>query len=463
VLFKKMLLRHSKPWNEMNKRMIFLASRGFSFKDNRIANELSRISNQIAEIYATAKVCDQSECFTPDKLNEIMANSRDSDKLEWIWKGWHEVTGPKLKDLFSQRIELNNRAAQENSYEDLSEFWIEEFETNNFESIVDNLYESIKPLYEQLHAYVRRKLDSFYRLGHKSKLIPEHLLSNMWGQSWENVFDIVQPYKNVPVVNITEKLLEKNYTVEKIFRDAENFFVSLGLPRMTPTFWKKSLFVRPSDLQVQCHASAFDFFNGFDYRIKMCTKINSEDFYVVHHEMGHIEYFMNYAHQPAIFRSGANSAFHEAIGDIISLSVSSQKHLYRKGFVEKEELSYEEMINYLMNMALKKIAFLPFGYLVDKWRWNVFRGNITSDKYNREWWNMKLKYQGVEAPMKRNESYFDPGSKYHVAVDVPYVRYFLSHIYEFEFYEVLCKLSGHKGPLYNCDFFGSKKAGNSLK
>lgn len=443
--------------------MLFLASRGFSFKHDEDANESSRINNELNEIYATAKVCNKSECFTIDKINEIMANSRDADKLEWIWKEWHEATGPKLKDLFAQSIMLQNKAAQESGYNDLSELWIEEFEKDNFENLIDDLYESIKPLYEQLHAYVRRKLSSLYRLGDKSKLIPEHLLGNMWAQSWENIFDIVQPYKNVPLVNITEKLLEKNYSVERIFFEAESFFVSMSLPRMTPTFWKESLFVRPSDRSIQCHASASDFFNGFDYRIKMCTKINSEDFNVVHHEMGHIEYYMNYAHQPAIFRAGANSAFHEAIGDTISLSVYSQKHLYRKGFVKKEDLSYEEMINFLMNMALKKIAFLPFSYLVDKWRWNVFRGNITSENYNREWWNMKVKYQGVMAPIKRNESYFDPGSKYHVAANVPYVRYFLSHFHQFEFYEALCKLSGHKGLLFNCDFFGSKRAGDSLK
>jgi len=285
----------------------------------------------------------------------------------------------------------------------------------------------------------------------------------MWAQSWDNIYDILKPYPNVEEPNLDERLVQKGYTPTKIFKEAEKFFLSMGLIPMTRNFWNHSMIEKPKDRAAECHASATNFYNSFDFRIKMCTSVNAEDFFTVHHEMGHVEYYMSYKDQPTIFRSGANSAFHEAIGDTIALSVFTRKHMKQLGLIDDESMSYESSINFLMHLALKKIAFLPYGYLIDKWRWNVFRGVITRDNYNKYWWKMINKFQGIESPIERTERDFDPGSKYHVPAEVPYARYFVSTFLQFQFYEALCRLAGQQSPLHNCDFYGSTKAGHSFK
>lgn len=395
-----------------------------------------------------------------------MAGSRNTTELLWAYKGWVDATGPKMKDLYGKRVILQNKQVVSMGFSDLSEQWILELETDHFERVVDKLMNDLKPFYNKLHTYVLRRLREFYGeevIKKDSNLIPAHLLGNMWAQTWDNIYDLVEPFPNVKVTNLTESLINLNYTVKDIFVTAENFFRSIGLYSMTPLFWKKSMFERPADREVVCHASAHDFYNGMDFRIKMCTEVNFENLYVVHHEMGHIEYFMSYAHQLPLFRNGANSAFHEAIGDTIALSIFNKNHLHFLNLTDSVVESKEESVNFLMKMALQKIAFLPFGYLIDKYRWNIFRGNITEDNYNQEWWRMRREYQGVDSPVKFDANGFDAGAKYHVPANVPYVRYFIASFLQFQFYESLCELADHHGPLHQCDFYGSIKAGSKLK
>ncbi|RNA19074.1 angiotensin-converting enzyme [Brachionus plicatilis] len=461
-------------WNEELKRQLDFAKKAYlieiSFKNQDDKLKESKLSKKLEYIYANSKVCknETDECLSLEpELDEVMRESRDYDKLLWAWKGWRDATGPKMRQIFAQLVDMRNKAARENGYKDLSEKWIEDFEDEHFESNYDSLYEQIRPLYEQLHSYVRRKLKNFYGSKYPQNLnpnlIPAHLLGNMWAQSWDNIFDLVVPYPNVNQLNLTKILKEKNYTIKNIFEQSEQFFKSLGLFKMTKSFWSKSLFEKPSDRTVQCHPAAFDFYNGYDFRIKMCTSVNEDYFYIAHHEMGHIQYYMAYKNQPFMFRAGANSAFHEAIGDTISLSVQTIKHLNKINLIDFESLSKEQEINFLMMVALKKIAFLPFGYLIDKWRWELFRGNINESNYNLKWWEMREKFQGVQAPVFRDELSFDPGSKFHIVANIPYSRYFMSNILQFQLYKSLCKHSENEGPLYNCDFYGSKKAGNKLK
>ncbi|CAF0741045.1 unnamed protein product [Brachionus calyciflorus] len=464
----------SESWDESLKRQ-FKFARLASLTEIIIPNqeekiEFSSLSKKLEYIYATAKVCDNStnECLALEpEITEIMTNSRDYDKLLWVWKGWHDATGPKMRDIYTRTVEIRNKAARENGYKDLSEKWMEDFEDDNFEKNYDDLFEQIRPLYEQLHAYVRRKLKNVYGSKYpptlNPKLIPAHLLGNMWAQSWENIYELVTPYPDVRAFNLSQNLLEQNYTVEKMFKLSEEFFTSIGLYKMTHSFWKNSMLTKPKDREVQCHASAHDFYNGYDFRIKMCTTITAENFFIAHHEMGHIEYYMAYKDQPFIFKTGANSAFHEAIGDTIALSVQTTKHLRAINLIDFESMSKEQEINFLMMMALNKVAFLPFGYLVDKWRWDLFRDKFNSSNYNQKWWEMIKQFQGIESPIERNEDYFDPAAKFHIASNVPYARYFLSFILQFQFYESLCKLSKHEGPLYNCDFYASKSAGEKFK
>jgi peptidyl-dipeptidase A len=305
----------------------------------------------LESIFAKAKVCltatpnANEPCLSlePD-LTEIMEKSRDYNELLQAWKGWHDATGPKMRHIFAQTVELQNKAAVQNDYTDLSEEWIDDFEDENFEQNAQDLFERIKPLYDQVHTYVRNKLEvvygSNYPLDHDAKLIPAHLLGNMWAQQWDSIFDLIKPFQDAIEPNLTQSLIQKKYTPLKMFKEAESFFRSLNLYNMTPAFWRNSVITKPKDRDMVCHASASDFFNQFDYRIKMCTVLTDDNFVTIHHEMGHVEYYMAYSQQPAVFRTGANSAFLEAIGDTIALSVLTPKHFKEIGIIEDDTLSY---------------------------------------------------------------------------------------------------------------------------
>ncbi|CAL1534584.1 unnamed protein product [Lymnaea stagnalis] len=428
---------------------------------------LNKIKSDMQTIYSKAKVLmpsGKSLPLDPDLIN-VMATSRNYDELLAAWVGWREASGAKMKTFYSQFVELSNEAVQKTGYADTGAHWRSDFETPTFEDDVRALFDQLRPLYEQLHAYARRKLkqiygnDKFPSSGH----IPAHLLGNMWGQQWDALVKELTPFKGKSSFDVTGEMGRQNYTALRIFQTADDFFKSLGMIPMPDTFWNKSLLEKPKDgRDVVCHASAWDFFNGRDFRIKQCTVITVQDLETAHHEMGHVEYYLQYKDQPVSFRRGANSGFHEAVGDVISLSVQTPEHLHSIGLIPTVGKDAESDINFLMNMALQKIAFLPFGYLIDQWRWSVFRGDTKPDRYNDEWWNLRCRYQGLSPPVYRSSSDFDPGAKYHIPANVPYIRYFVSFVIQFQFHKALCHEAGYRGPLHRCDIYNSKTAGTLL-
>ncbi|XP_052286831.1 angiotensin-converting enzyme-like [Dreissena polymorpha] len=455
--------------------------------DDNIALETTK--NDLQKIYSTATV---NGLPLEPNVTEVMSHSRDPDVLLGAWWGWRNATGPLMKDKYERMIGLLNKGATDNGFANYADAWEEsQFDsTDDIEEQAAKLWMEIKPLYEQLHAYVRHRLAAYYHdyrsFNNDIKFwgvfrqgaMPAHLQGNMWSQQWENIYDIVKPYPEEVEKDYDKMLKEKVFDAAKLFKMAEQFYTSIGLFPMTNDFWKYSMITKPEGRDVVCHASAFDFYTtkppNNDFRIKMCTEINMDSFETIHHEMGHITYFMAYQDQPTVYRDGANSGFHEAIGDTISLSAMTRQHLERllgdgQGTPVQTVRSAEQGkpskgdINYLMRKALIKVAFLPFGYLIDKWRWDVMRGTVTKDQYNRHWWKLILQYQGLVSSVPRSEKDFDPGSKYHIPSDSPYICYFISFISQFQFYEAMCEAAGHQGPLYNCDFYQSVEAGNKLK
>ncbi|KAE9526929.1 hypothetical protein AGLY_013577 [Aphis glycines] len=367
---------------------------------------------------------------------------------------------------------LNRTLSLEPDYTDNAEFWIRGYDVDDFRPRMEHLWNQIKPLYLQIHAYVRRKLWELYGSSVITRRgpIPAHLLGDMWAQSWERLDDFTRPYPTIDDVNPTSAMINQNYTPKKMFKVAEEFFTSLNLSAMPQTFWEKSILEKPNGRDLVCHASAWDFYDSNDFRIKQCTSVNFMDFITAHHEMGHIQYFLQYKDLPFIYRDGANEGFHEAIGDTIALSVSTPKHLHKIGLLPKTSRTYEADINYLYKIGLDKVVFLPFGYLMDLWRWNVFKGLTTEDQYNCDWWKLKYSYQGIEPPVTRTENDFDPGSKYHIVGNVPYIRYFVSYIVQFQFHQALCEKADQfdpknptSKPLHECDIYQSKNAGNAFK
>lgn len=428
--------------------------------------ELTEISVKMNGAYGAGKYCpdgDKGKCLSLGDLEKILASSRNPEELKKAWLGWHQVSRSYRKD-YARFVELVNKGSKEMGFKDNGAMWRSNYdmEPDAFAAEMERLWLQVKPLYDSLHTYVRGRLRQKYGdVVPASGAIPAHLLGNMWSQTWGNVYDLVKPPTNDAGYDLTKILQSRKTDARQMVKYGEGFFTSLGFEALPQTFWERSLFTKPADRDVVCHASAWDLDNQKDVRIKMCININDEDFTTIHHELGHNYYQMAYAPQSPLYQNSANDGFHEAIGDTIALSVTPE-YLKQLGFIssvpdEKADLGL------LMRLALDKVAFLPFGYLVDQWRWKVFSGETSAGDYNKSWWELREKYQGVSAPEARSESDFDAGAKYHVAGNVPYARYFLAAILQFQFHRALCREAGNKAPLNRCSIYGNKQVGEKLK
>ncbi len=430
-------------------------------------DELTKIAASMEGDYGKGKYCpdgQQGKCLSLPDMEEIFANSRDPEELKRIWLGWHKVSPPYRKD-YQRFVELSNKGAREMGFKDTGAMWREKYDMDPdaFAAEMERLWRQVKPLYDSLYTYTRRKLIAKYgsQVVPAEGPIPAHLFGNMWAQQWNNIYTLLAPSAGDRGYDLTAILKGRNTDAKQMVRYGEGFFTSLGFESLPSTFWDRSLFVKPVDHEVVCHASAWDLDFEKDVRLKMCIQIDEEDFTVIHHELGHNYYQMAYAGQPFLYRDSANDAFHEAIGDTIALSVTPP-YLKQIGLIDKTPDQSAD-IGFLLQRSLDKVAFLPFGYLVDQWRWKVFSGEIGPNDYNSAWWALREKYQGVAPPAPRSEQDFDAGAKYHVPANVPYSRYFLAHILQFQFHRALCREAGFSGPLYQCSIYGNKKAGEKLK
>ncbi|WP_372769173.1 M2 family metallopeptidase [Pseudoalteromonas sp.] len=426
--------------------------------------ELSKIVAELGGLYGKGKYCkEDGQCLSLGDMTATMATSRDYDELLDIWTGWREVAKP-MRPLYEQQVKLTNQGANELGYADTGAMWRSKYDmpADDFAKELDRIWGQVKPLYNSLHCHVRAKLGEKYGEDKvpQDKPIPAHLLGNMWAQTWGNIYDVVAPENADPGYDVTELLAKHNYDELKMVRGAEKFFTSMGFAPLPETFYERSLFTKPQDRDVQCHASAWNLDSKDDLRIKMCIQRTGEEFSVIHHELGHNFYQRAYNTQPIYYQESANDGFHEAIGDTIALSVTPG---YLKEIGLLDEVPDESKdIGLLMKMAMDKIAFIPFGLLVDQWRWKVFSGEVTPENYNQAWWELREKYQGVAAPVARTEEHFDPGAKYHVPGNTPYTRYFLAHILQFEFHRALCEIAGSKESIHRCSVYNSKEAGERL-
>jgi peptidyl-dipeptidase A len=437
-------------------------------KDPQKLAELTEISARMEAAYGAGKYCKDPDnpetCRNEDQLTNLLATSRDYDEQLDAWVGWHSISPPIRKD-YVRFVELSNEGARDLGFKDTGELWRSRYDMPpaEFEAETERLWNQVKPLYRELQCYVRGKLEKKYGKGRMlpGGLIPAHLTGNMWAQQWGEIYDLVAPYPDVPVPNITAALEKQKWTPVRIAKSAESFYVSLGFPELPKTFWERSLLVRPRDRDVVCHASAWDMNLEGDVRIKQCIEPDEDSLMTIYHEIGHLYYDLAYNPLPVIFQGGAHDGFHEAIGDTMMMALTPG-YFETIGLAGSVKDSPEAVINRQMKMALDKIAFLPFGKLIDQWRWDVFSGKTKPDEYNAAWWALREKYQGVGAPVPRSENDFDPGAKYHIPGNTPYVRYFLAHILQFQFYKAMCEAAGHEGPLHECSFAGSTAAGEKM-
>src|ERR1700694_6007420 len=419
---------------------------------------------QLEAKYGEGKYCPTgpASCKNLDQLSEILARSRNYDELTDAWKGWHGV-GAGMREDYTQFVALANEGARELGFKDLGVMWRAGYDMSpeEFDAESERLWQQVKPLYDGLHCYARARLARRYGEDKvpAGKAIPAQLLGNMWAQQWNKIYpDILKPYPAASIETADARLTAQKWEPARMAHSAESFYTSLGFPQLPKTFWERSMFARPRDREVVCHASAWDLANAGDVRIKACLEPTEEDLYTIYHELGHVYYFISYANQPYLFRDGANDGFHEAIGDTINLSVTPAD-LEKIGLIGAVAPSHEALINLQMKMALEKIAFLPFWRLIDPWCWRVFSGEITPENYNSSWWELRRRYQGIAPPVPRTEADFDPGGEDHIPSNTPYTRYFLSFILQFQFHKALCAAAGNQGPLYECSNYGSREAG----
>jgi peptidyl-dipeptidase A len=430
--------------------------------------ELTEIATWMDGAYGKGKYCKsqadgKQKCLSLNDLERILANSTNPDELQDAWVGWHTIS-PPMRKRYARFVELSNKGARELGFKDTGSMWRSNYDMTpeEFSAELERLWRQVEPLYVSLHAYVRKQLIKKYGkiADRPDGLIPAHLLGNMWAQEWGNIYPVVAPKDSDKGYDLTQLLKDHKVDELGMVHDGVHFFSSLGFAEPPDTFWERSLFIKPRDRDVVCHASAWDIDNQEDVRLKMCIEVRDEDFVTIHHELGHNYYQRAYRNQPTLFQNSANDGFHEAVGDTIALSVTPE---YLKEISLLDKVPPESAdIGYLLKMALDKVAFLPFGLFIDQWRWKVFSGEITPEQYNKMWWELKARYQGVAPPVERSEADFDPGAKYHVAGNVPYVRYFLARILQFQFHRALCETAGQKGALHRCSIYKNKAAGDRL-
>ena len=399
------------------------------------------------------------------QASDIIAKSDDPELLKSIWEGWRTIS-PPMKSDYAEMVKIINKGSNELGFRDAGDLWRAgyDMDAEDFSKEADRLWGQVKPLYDELHCYVRAELNEKYgdEVVPLSEPIRADLLGNMWGQSWGNIYDDVAPKDGGKGVDVTKLLVDAGYDAKKMVEVAEQFFTSMGFEELPQTFWDRSLITKPEDREVVCHASAWNLDDLEDVRIKMCTKVNAEDFSTVHHELGHNFYQRAYKDQSVFYKDGANDGFHEAIGDMIALSITPE-YLVEIGLLDKADLPGEDAdLALLLRQAMDKVAFLPFGLMVDQWRWNVFNGTYSPSEYNDGWWELREKYQGLKAPSDRPADAFDPGAKYHIPGNTPYMRYFLAHILQFQFHKAACDQAGFEGPLHRCSVYGNKDVGEKF-
>ena len=458
--------------SKKNQRMLNILKSSFVMPpplDEELASELSEITTSLEAMYGSGEYCfDGEECYDLEAFESIIDNSRDPKELLRAWEGWHEI-GKPMKPMYMRMVDIGNQGSVDLGYEGLSDLWFSKYDmpAEDFLDDTDRVWSEVKPLYDALHCHVRAKLNEHYgdEVISKTGPLPVHMLGNMWGQSWSNIYDLVYEEKSdSKYIDVTKIINEKSLSEIEMVEYAEDFFISMGFKPLPETFWERSLFVKPRDRSVVCHASAWnlDPANN-DLRIKMCIEKNEEDFITIHHELGHIFYYQAYNHIPTVFQAGANDGFHEAFGDLLTLSITPD-YLVDIGFISEDdaEEAKQDPIGLLMKQALDGVVIVPWALMLDKWRSGVFDGEIDESNLNSSWWSLREEYQGINTSYERSENYFDPGAKYHIPGNTPYTRYYLASIMQYQFHEALCNLIDYDGYLHECSIYGNKEAGDRI-
>ena len=432
------------------------------------ATELSDISTRLGSAYGKGKGTLNGKEISGSDIEAEMGNlERTPAELAEMWVSWHDNVGAPMRGDYQRMIAIANEGSKDLGFNDLGAMWRSNYDMDpdQFAAETERMWQEVKPLYMALHTYVRSQLNEKYGDAVQAPTGPirADLLGNMWAQEWGNIYPLVAPEGAGDIgYDLTDLIVEKDLDAVEMTKVGEQFFSSLGFDPLPETNWERSQFTKPRDREVVCHASAWNLDNVDDIRIKMCIRPNADDFITIHHELGHNYYQRAYNQQDYLHLNGANDGFHEAIGDMIALSITPE-YLVQIDMLDKSDVpSADKDIGLLLRQAMDKVAFLPFGLMVDRYRWGLFDGSIPADGLNAGWNDLRLQYQGITPPVARDESKFDAGAKYHIPGNVPYTRYFLARILQFQFYKAACDQAGWEGPLHRCSFYGNEEVGQNL-
>ena len=432
------------------------------------ATELNEIATKLGSAYGKGKGTLNGEEINGSDIEAEMGNlDRTPAELAEMWASWHDNVGAPMRGDYQRMIAIANEGSKELGFADLGAMWRSNYDMDpdQFAAETERMWQEVKPLYMALHTYVRGKLNAKYgaEVQPATGPIRADLLGNMWAQEWGNIYPLVAPEGAGDIgYDLTDLITAKGLDEIEMVRTGEQFFSSLGFEPLPETFWERSQFVKPRDREVVCHASAWDVDNVDDLRIKMCIKKNADDFVTIHHELGHNYYQRAYNKQDYLYLNGANDGFHEAIGDMVALSITPE-YLVQIDMLQPNQVpGTDKDIGLLLRQAMDKVAFLPFGLMVDRYRWGLFDGSIPAGELNKGWNDLRLEYQGIVPPVERDETKFDAGAKYHVPGNVPYTRYFLARILQFQFFKAACDQAGWDGPLHRCSFYGNEEVGKNL-
>lgn len=432
------------------------------------AEEMNAIATRLGSAYGRGKGTLNGAAINGSDIEAEMGNlERTPAELKEMWASWHDNVGAPMRADYTRMTGIANDGAKELGFADLGAMWRSGYDMppEQFSAETERMWQEVKPLYVALHTYVRGKLNDKYgdAVQPRTGPIRADLLGNMWAQEWGNIYPLVAPEGAGDIgYDVTDLIAKKNLDAVGMTKVGEQFFSSLGFASLPATFWERSQFTKPADREVVCHASAWNIDNVDDLRIKMCIKPNADDFTTIHHELGHNYYQRAYNKQDFLHLNGANDGFHEAIGDMIALSITPE-YLVQIDMLDPAQVpSADKDIGLLLRQAMDKVAFLPFGLLLDRYRWGLFDGSIPEAATNTGWNDLRREYQGIVPPVDRDPAGFDAGAKYHIPGNVSYTRYFLARLLQFQFYKAACDTAGWEGPLHRCSIYGNKDVGAKL-
>ena len=397
--------------------------------------------------------------ISPNDMDEILRTSSDPDERLAVWTASKEV-GKDLKSGLADLKELRNKTVQALGYDDYFAYQVSDYGMSTAEMMALNqrLVSELLPLYRELHTYARYELAKRYGVKEVPDMLPAHWLPNRWGQDWNAMV-------NVEGVDLDGALSDKPR--EWLMEQGERFYKSLGFGPLPASYWEKSsLYPLPEDAgyKKNNHASAWHMDLQEDVRCLMSIVPNRDMYETVHHELGHIYYFMAYTNPnvPPLLREGANRAYHEGIGSLMGLAAMQKPFL--AGLELIPESAGSDDMQSLLKEALNYVVFIPWSAgVMTEFEHDLYATDLSADQYTARWWDLKKKYQGIVAPNERGPEYCDPASKTHINNDAAqYYDYALSFVLLFQLHDHIAGKILHQDPRAT-NYYGSKEVGTFLQ